>query len=187
MKSEGQEWPEITQDTYLIIPRWDEYQHYKQRDPPWIKVHTKLLSNAGFLGLSPAARGVLLTLWLAYSRTQGQLKVSTWSALGGAKGVGYPQLVSLNHAGFLAFSASNLLAAHARSREEEEEEEEDLPKKVSKRKGNYRRAATMIENGGWQYTPEILNEELNRYDLTETDRTILTDLYTKLNLRGMPE
>ena len=31
---------------------WGEFQHYKDRSPPWIKLHKKILDNADFSPLA---------------------------------------------------------------------------------------------------------------------------------------
>jgi hypothetical protein len=45
--------------TYLIVRNWDKFQHYKDRNPPWIKNNTELPDEDEYRDLSFAARGVL--------------------------------------------------------------------------------------------------------------------------------
>ena len=45
--------------SYLEIPDWQKFCHYKNRPPRWIKVHTSILSDDDYLGLTPHQRGVL--------------------------------------------------------------------------------------------------------------------------------
>jgi hypothetical protein len=55
-------------ERYIIIPNWDEFQHYKQTDrPAWIKLYTRLLAKDEYLGLTLAQRGVLHGLWMMYA------------------------------------------------------------------------------------------------------------------------
>jgi hypothetical protein len=52
----------------LIIPdNWTELQHYKDRNPPWIKLHKKLLDNFDFQSLPVASRALAPMLWLLAS------------------------------------------------------------------------------------------------------------------------
>jgi hypothetical protein len=52
----------------LIAPNnWGELQHYKDRNPPWIKLHKKLLDNFDFQSLPVASRALAPMLWLLAS------------------------------------------------------------------------------------------------------------------------
>ena len=54
---------------FLSIPNWDEMQHYKDRTPPWIKLHNELLEDYDFECLPDASKAHLLCIWLLASRT----------------------------------------------------------------------------------------------------------------------
>jgi hypothetical protein len=52
----------------VITPNnWAELQHYKDRSPPWIKLHKKLLDNYEFQCLPVASRALAPMLWLLAS------------------------------------------------------------------------------------------------------------------------
>jgi hypothetical protein len=52
----------------LIAPNnWGDLQHYKDRAPPWIKLHKKLLDNFEFQSLPVASRALAPMLWLLAS------------------------------------------------------------------------------------------------------------------------
>ena len=53
----------------LSIKNWDEFQHYKDRNPPWIKLHNTLLEDYDFECLPDASKGHLLCIWMLASRT----------------------------------------------------------------------------------------------------------------------
>lgn len=59
---------------YLSIPNWDDLQHYKDRTPPWIKLHNELLENYEFECLPDASKAHLLCIWLLASRTENKIK-----------------------------------------------------------------------------------------------------------------
>lgn len=51
-----------------ITPKnWADFQHYKDRDPPWIKLHKKLLDDYEFQSLPVASRALAPMLWLLAS------------------------------------------------------------------------------------------------------------------------
>jgi hypothetical protein len=58
---------------YLDVKNWEEYQHYKDRCPPWIKLHTKILNDRNFSMLSCASRGLLMQLWILASEHEGKI------------------------------------------------------------------------------------------------------------------
>lgn len=57
----------------LRVKNWSEFQHYKDRDPPWIKLHRALLDNRDFHRLSPLAGKLLPLVWLIASERGGAL------------------------------------------------------------------------------------------------------------------
>jgi hypothetical protein len=58
---------------YLRVKKWDEHQHYTDRDPPWIKVYNRLLDDYDFLSLAESAQSHLVKLWLLASRTDNRI------------------------------------------------------------------------------------------------------------------
>jgi hypothetical protein len=59
---------------YLEVPNWDKYQHYKDRKPPWIKLHSQLLNNEEFAMLSGGAAKLLIYIWLLASEGKGYIE-----------------------------------------------------------------------------------------------------------------
>lgn len=51
----------------LIPKNWVEFQHYKDRAPPWIKLHKALLDDYDFQRLPVASRALAPMLWLLAS------------------------------------------------------------------------------------------------------------------------
>ena len=65
--------------TFFQIPKLDEYQHYKDRAPPWIKLHAKTLESYDFSRLQDASKAHLMLIWLLASRTENKLPYDpTW-------------------------------------------------------------------------------------------------------------
>lgn len=52
----------------IITPKnWHEFQHYKNRCPPWIKLHRTILDNYEFHMLPDASKALAMCLWLLAS------------------------------------------------------------------------------------------------------------------------
>ena len=58
---------------YLKVKNWENYQHYKNRCPPWIKLHVTILNDRKFSMLSCASKGLLMQLWILASEYDGQV------------------------------------------------------------------------------------------------------------------
>jgi hypothetical protein len=55
------------------VKDWHKFQHYKCRNPPWIKLHKSLLDDPDWHALDPALAKVLAMIWLIASENHGQL------------------------------------------------------------------------------------------------------------------
>lgn len=58
---------------YLRIKNWEAFQHYKDRNPPWIKLHRALLDDYEFAALEDAVKGQLMLMWLFASQNEGRI------------------------------------------------------------------------------------------------------------------
>jgi len=99
-------------DEWIIVPNWDKFQHYKDRDAPWIKLYRELLHKREFLDLTAAERGLLLVIWLEYASSNGRVTVAMLSRYGRLT-ITKRAIDSLRQAGFIALSASEPLALRA--------------------------------------------------------------------------
>lgn len=54
----------------LIVKNWSSFQHYKDRAPPWIKLHKGLLDNYEYQRLPLASRALAPMLWLLASESE---------------------------------------------------------------------------------------------------------------------
>ncbi len=59
--------------SYYRIPTWRGYQHYKDRSPPWIKLHFDLLTSETWLSLDDASRVLAIACMLLASRNEGRI------------------------------------------------------------------------------------------------------------------
>ena len=58
---------------FYKIPKWRDYQHYKDRSPPWIKLHFDLLTSETWLSLDDASRVLAVASMLIASRNEGRI------------------------------------------------------------------------------------------------------------------
>ena len=54
--------------THFAIRNWADYQHYSGRNPPWIKLHFKLLASEDWVMLDDASRVLAIACMLIASR-----------------------------------------------------------------------------------------------------------------------
>ena len=52
------------------VKNWAAFQHYKDRSPPWIKLHRELLDDFAFTSLPLASKALAPLLWLLAAETQ---------------------------------------------------------------------------------------------------------------------
>lgn len=77
----------------LAVRNWHKFQHYKDRQPVWVKLYTELLDDVRFLALPDAAKGQLCTLFLLAAKRGNVLpdKPNTLRVLIGCTGKLYLQ------------------------------------------------------------------------------------------------
>lgn len=111
---------------YLAVKNWHEHQHYGTRNPPWIKLHKRLIDDDAFQALPVDSRALAPMLWLIASETDdGILKHDTQSIafrLRSTKARIEKALKPLIDGGFL-FDASAMLAQCKRNAMPEQEQE----------------------------------------------------------------
>lgn len=54
---------------YLTVKNFSKFQHYKERNPPWIKIHRELFHDYEFGRLHDASKLHLMLIWLLASQT----------------------------------------------------------------------------------------------------------------------
>ena len=56
---------------FIRIINWERMQHYKDRNPPWIKLHFSLLASEDWVSLDDASRVLAIACMLIASRNEG--------------------------------------------------------------------------------------------------------------------
>lgn len=152
-------------DEYVVVRNWRRFQHYKERNPPWIKNHVELLHSDNYLRLTGEQRAILHGLWLEYSSSHCQLAADT-SSLSRRLNlrVTRAQLERLQYYGFIeiALAPSVQHASATRAREEAEAEAEQKTEIQTKAFGPLE--ARYAENGkasrpeDFTFTEQDLND-----------------------------
>ena len=123
---------------YLRVVKWEKFQHYKERNPPWIKLHVSVMEKYEWEQLSDIGKGHLVALWMLASRTNNRIaKDANWimRKCSLKSKINLEELISL---GFIEMyqDASDLLSPclqnatlveESRDREEESKVEPDTP------------------------------------------------------------
>jgi hypothetical protein len=115
--------------SWLVVERWEDFQHYKDRDPKWIKCYSRLMHDDEYLMLSGHRRAVLHGVWLEYASSSCQLRLDPKSLSSRLHlRVTSSDLKALVDAGWISVSASKPLAPrYQRASLEVEVEEERKP------------------------------------------------------------
>ena len=63
---------------YLKMKNWDKWQTYRadRGQPPWIKIHRRLMRDPEWVSLSDAERGQLVGMWLLAADRDGDIPAS---------------------------------------------------------------------------------------------------------------
>ena len=117
----------MSEGVWIVVPGWEKFQHYRDRNPVWIKTYIDLLDRDDYLDLTPGCRAVLHGVWLLTARRRGVVRASSLPRALNMR-VTSLQLERLNEAGWVELSASKPLAlARARALAVETETEIDIP------------------------------------------------------------
>ena len=117
---------------YLAVPNWDKFQHYSSRSPTWIKLHLSLLSKYDWTRLPPSAQALLVGIWLLTAQ-RGKWCPMDVQWVGQRCGNSHAKYLQRNvdlliRRGFLALSASSVLAQSQRESKSREEKTPLPPK-----------------------------------------------------------
>ncbi len=116
--------------TYFSVKNFDKFQHYKERNPIWIKLYVSLLEDYEFSKLPDASKAHLLAIWLLASRYHNRVPYDAQWIGTRINATCAVDLAILERAGFLLkeksdSDASNLLAQSAEPASLETETETD--------------------------------------------------------------
>ena len=64
---------ERPEKVFFAVKNFDRFQHYKKKNPPWIKLYADLLEDYSFSCLSDAGKGHLILIWILASKNNNKL------------------------------------------------------------------------------------------------------------------
>lgn len=98
---------------YFKVKNWEQFQHYKDRNPPWIKLHFALLASEDWVTLDDASKLLAVVCMLIASRNGGMIPNNPAYL----KRVAYldkaPKLKPLIDCGFLEIPQADAIATQA--------------------------------------------------------------------------
>lgn len=116
---------------YLRVKNFEKWQHYKDRTPPWIKLHRDILNNYEFTRLEDHEKAHLMLLWLLASQTDNKIPNDPeWigKKIGATKKVNVSNLIKKDFLESYQY-ASNALATCKQSAIRETEREGETEEK----------------------------------------------------------
>jgi len=113
--------------THYRIKNWERFQHYKNRNPPWIKLHMEMLGSEDWVMLDDASKLLMVVCMMLAARADGVLKAETAYIRRVAYLRSSPNLKPLVECGFLVplADASTLQADACPEKEKEKEAEKE--------------------------------------------------------------
>jgi hypothetical protein len=63
----------VSENGFVAVVNFDRFQHYKDRNPPWIKLHAALLDDYEFGRLQDASKMHLVGIWILASKTENKV------------------------------------------------------------------------------------------------------------------
>lgn len=142
---------------FIAVADFDRLQHYKDRNPPWIKLYNDLLDSYDFTRLQDASKWLAIGIMLLASRMQNQIPADPkWIAqrLGCTEAVNLQPLIDI---GFI-LAGQDAIDALAAS-------EQVAPKRERQRES---KRQTNIKEGAWTVVPSEW-EPLDRHKERATE------------------
>ncbi len=116
------------EERWIVIPGWDKFQHYRDRNPNWVKSYVDQLDRDEYLALTFSERGLLENVRLLYARRNEMVRGDTASLTRAlTQRVTEKQLQALVDAGYIQLSASKPVAKRSGSASPEKRREEKKP------------------------------------------------------------
>lgn len=114
-------------DNFFCIANWKRFQHYRERNPPWIKLHRELLTSRAWISGDDANRALMVALMLIAADTDNLIPADPAYIQRRAYLNSEPDFSRLLDVGFLE-RASNVLATCKQDARPETETETETEK-----------------------------------------------------------
>jgi len=109
---------------FFRVTNWDQYQHYKDRDPTWIKLYARLLDDYAFASLPDNTKWHLIGIFLLASKQGNRIPGDPRWVRKKIAARTRVDLTALRTAGFIEEDASTVLAGAEQGAIPEKETEE---------------------------------------------------------------
>jgi hypothetical protein len=122
-------------DSFFQIVNWKQFQHYRHRNPPWIKLHRELLISRAWISATDADRALMVALMLIAAETENLIPADPGYVRRRAYLNTEPNFSRLLEVGFLESASKKLASCKQDARPETEAEtetEKTKPPRVSK-------------------------------------------------------
>lgn len=125
---------------YFRVRKWETFQHYKKRNPPWIKLYTHLLDDYEFGCLQDASKVLAFYILMLAAKTGNKIPMDSGWVKNRASLTQTPDFEPLLSMGFIEkINASNTLASCKQvAMPEERRGEESIQKESPKGHRNFR-------------------------------------------------
>ena len=122
-----------SESQYFQVVNLEKYQHYKHRNPPWVKLHAITLEDYDFGRLQDASKMHLCAIWLLASRTDNRIPWDAEWIATRINATAEVDLDALQDAGFIELiaDASKALATRKQSAASETETETEQNREQS--------------------------------------------------------
>ena len=167
---------------YFNVKNWSKYQHYKDRNPPWIKLHYELITSLDWVSLDDASRVLAVGCMLIASRHDGRVPANAAYVQRVAYLNTVPDFKPLIDCGFLEGASTMLATCYQSARpetEEETEEETEKPKPVCTKPKGLPRANGVDFERFWEHWPKKVNKLeakkawiVKKFELSDVDELI---------------
>lgn len=124
---------------YLVVKDYAKHQHYRDRNPVWIKLYVALLHDFTFLALPEAAQAQLVKIWIMAAKTDNRIPHDPKFIARAIHATGKLYIPELLASGLLAECEQD--ASLETEREGEEETETESPHTPRKRGAAVRQEA----------------------------------------------
>ena len=132
----------------ISVKNWRKFQHYKNRNPPWIKLATSTFQDYEFSCLQDASKLLAFCIWTLAARFEDGELPADLDYIKAQTGVTIPTLENLHdleNNGFIVI-ASNLLAGCKQNRPSERETETELEGESSYRTHTYIKPSDLLQS-----------------------------------------
>lgn len=178
----------MTKATFSVR-NFEQFQHYKDRNPVWIKLYNSLLEDYEFGLLPDASKAHLIAIWLLASRFKNLIPLDGKWVAKKINATSTVDLTILKNAGFIQYNqeCSNLLAdcyqnAIPEKRREREQVREETEKKEAAPPAQLFVLPDFIPGPAWDDFMEMRRK--NRKPATEKAKALLASSLEKLMIGG---